>query len=100
MNPLALIRNRGPGGLVEFEAERAYTLDELWAMAVDNDVILRVWTSAYNGSPRSVHVDAKIEKRDFEASLRSKDYPPDQLAAAVAEVLSDPRLGVAARASS
>lgn len=99
MNPLALIRNRGRGGLVEFERDRAYTLDELWALAVDNDVILRVWTSDHNGAPRSVHVDAKIARRDFEASLRSKDYPPDQLAAAVAEVLSDPRLGVAARAS-
>lgn len=86
-------------GTVELDPSRDYTLDELWRIAVSRDVILRVWTNDHNGSPRSVHVDAKISRRDFSAELRSKDYPPDELGAAVAEVLADPRLGIASRAS-
>lgn len=79
--------------------EREYTLDELWQLAVDNGVVLRVWTYGYHGSPRSVHVNALIERREFKAELQSKDYPPAELARAIAEVLLDPRLGVAHRVS-
>ena len=87
------------GGLVEFEAGREYTLDELWALAIAAGALPRVWTYEHNGLPRSVHVDLRWERGGMKAELRSRDYPPEQLAAALAEVLSDARLGGVARAS-